>query len=322
MNAISVNRRSFLVASLAGGAALTFEAKLAFAAAGKANPAMLGAFITIEPDNSVTILAKNPEIGQGAGAVGRAGGEVDGDACPQIRIELEVAGEDGVAVGIDEFDDAVRRADALGDVVGHLAAAQGVTLEVMGEGSSMGPWNEKMRRQETERQGDIKYQVTWATLDEYLRKLETMGIAQNVASMVGAETVRTHVLGEEDVEPSPAELAKMQALVVQAGFPTKFSAGDCSIEPEMRRPSLGLVDRIDASPVINPNEEAHFPPDILVCPPRRFPGRCDIDVGQKQRRSRREQRQKQQRQPERRRPEDARQARPTKAPRKNRSARR
>jgi N-acyl-D-amino-acid deacylase len=93
---------------------------------------------------------------------------------------------------------------------------QGVTLEVMGEGSSMGPWNEKMRRQETERQGDIKYQVTWATLDEYLRKLETMGIAQNVASMVGAETVRTHVLGEEDVDPTPAELAKMQALVVQA----------------------------------------------------------------------------------------------------------
>lgn len=93
---------------------------------------------------------------------------------------------------------------------------QGVTLEVMGEGSSMGPWNEKMRRQETERQGDIKYRVTWATLDEYLRQLETLGIAQNVASMVGAETVRTHVLGEEDVDPDPAELKRMQALVVQA----------------------------------------------------------------------------------------------------------
>ena len=93
---------------------------------------------------------------------------------------------------------------------------QGVTLEVMGEGSSMGPWNEKMRRQETERQGDIKYPVTWATLDEYLTQLETLGIAQNVASMVGAETVRTHVLGEEDVDPDPAELKRMQALVVQA----------------------------------------------------------------------------------------------------------
>ncbi|HRD26924.1 MAG TPA: D-aminoacylase [Caulobacter sp.] len=93
---------------------------------------------------------------------------------------------------------------------------QGVTLEVMGEGSSMGPWNEKMRRQELARQGDIKFDISWTTLDGYLSHLETLGIAQNVASFVGAETVRTNILGEEDVDPTPAELARMRALVVQA----------------------------------------------------------------------------------------------------------
>jgi len=93
---------------------------------------------------------------------------------------------------------------------------QGVTLEVMGEGSSMGPWTEKMRRQERERQGDIKFDIAWTTLDGYLSHLEKMGVAQNVASFVGAETVRTNVLGEEDVDPTPAELARMRALVVQA----------------------------------------------------------------------------------------------------------
>jgi N-acyl-D-amino-acid deacylase len=93
---------------------------------------------------------------------------------------------------------------------------QGVTLEVMGEGSSMGPWSEKMRKQELTRQGDIKYPITWTTLDQYLSQLERIGVAQNVASFVGAETVRTHILGEEDVDPTPAELARMRALVVQA----------------------------------------------------------------------------------------------------------
>lgn len=93
---------------------------------------------------------------------------------------------------------------------------QGVTLEVMGEGSSMGPWSERMRKQELTRQGDIKYPITWSTLDQYLSQLEKIGVAQNIASFVGAETVRTNILGEEDVDPDPAELAKMRALVVQA----------------------------------------------------------------------------------------------------------
>jgi hypothetical protein len=72
---------------------------------------------------------------------------------------------------------------------------QGVTLEVMGEGSSMGPWNAEMKRLERSRQGDIKYDIAWTTLGEYLAYLEKEGISPNVASFVGAETVRTNVLG-------------------------------------------------------------------------------------------------------------------------------
>jgi N-acyl-D-amino-acid deacylase len=93
---------------------------------------------------------------------------------------------------------------------------QGVTLEVMGEGWSMGPMNAAMKAQETERQGDIKYPIEWTSLGDYLGWLEKRGIATNVASFVGAATVRVHELGEGDVDPSPEQLARMQALVRQA----------------------------------------------------------------------------------------------------------
>ena len=91
---------------------------------------------------------------------------------------------------------------------------QGVTLEVLGE-NSMGPLiagDEAPR----ERQGDIRYAIDWHTLGEYLRMLEQRGIAPNVASYVGAGTVRTAVLGEVDVPPTPAQLEQMRALVHQA----------------------------------------------------------------------------------------------------------
>jgi N-acyl-D-amino-acid deacylase len=93
---------------------------------------------------------------------------------------------------------------------------QGVTLEVMGEGSSMGPWNAEMIAQEVERQGDVKYPVSWKTLGGYLEMLEAKGVGPNVASMIGAETARTYVLGEGDVDPDARQLVAMRGLVVQA----------------------------------------------------------------------------------------------------------
>ena len=93
---------------------------------------------------------------------------------------------------------------------------QGVTLEVMGEGWSMGPMNATMKRQETERQGDIKYDIEWTTLGDYFGWLEKRGISTNIASFVGAATVRVHELGEGDVDPNSEQLGRMRALVRQA----------------------------------------------------------------------------------------------------------
>ena len=90
---------------------------------------------------------------------------------------------------------------------------QGVTLEVMGEGNSMGPLNPAMKANMTARQDDIRFPVTWTTLGGYLAMLEARGIAPNVASFVGATTVRINELGERDVDPTPDQLDRMRKLV-------------------------------------------------------------------------------------------------------------
>ena len=93
---------------------------------------------------------------------------------------------------------------------------QGVTLEVFGEGSSMGPLNDNLRQRLLEGQGHLRYDVPWTTLGEYLAHLQDKGISPNVASFVGATTVRTHVLGFDQRAPTTAELEQMQALVANA----------------------------------------------------------------------------------------------------------
>jgi N-acyl-D-amino-acid deacylase len=92
---------------------------------------------------------------------------------------------------------------------------QGVTLEVMGE-DSMGPLSPAMLAQSQANQGDVKYKIDWTTLGGYLDGLERRGLSVNVASYVGAGTVRTVVLGEGDVQPTPEQLGRMRALVRQA----------------------------------------------------------------------------------------------------------
>jgi len=93
---------------------------------------------------------------------------------------------------------------------------QGVTLEIMGEGESMGPLNDAMKAEMVELQSDIKYDIEWTTLAEYLEHLERRGISPNVASFIGAAIPRWYVIGHEDREPTPEELDQMRALVRQA----------------------------------------------------------------------------------------------------------
>jgi len=93
---------------------------------------------------------------------------------------------------------------------------QGVTLEVFGEGWSLGPLNERMKKERLEQQGDIKYDITWTTLDEALQALVARGISTNIASFVGATTVRMHEVADDDRPPTGAELARMRAHVDKA----------------------------------------------------------------------------------------------------------
>ena len=93
---------------------------------------------------------------------------------------------------------------------------QGVTLEVMGEGTSMGPLNARTKKQMEREQTDIKYPVAWTSLGEYLTYLEKKGVSCNVASFVGATTVRMNVVGEDNRAPTAVELDSMRLLVRQA----------------------------------------------------------------------------------------------------------
>jgi N-acyl-D-amino-acid deacylase len=165
------------------------------------------------------------------------GGEIyDGTGAGPVRGDVGVKGDRIVCVGACPAGAAKKTVDAKGQTVspgfinmlswsndsliqdgrGLSELKQGVTLEVMGEGSSMGPWSDAQKADDLRRQGDIKYDVAWTSLDEYLRHLEKRGVSLNVASFVGAETVRVNVLGEDDVDPTPEQLARMRALVVEA----------------------------------------------------------------------------------------------------------
>jgi len=166
----------------------------------------------------------------------RGGTVYDGSGAPGARADVGIKGDSIVAVGDLAGATARHEIDATGlavapGFINMLSWAtesliedgrslgdirQGVTLEVFGEGWSMGPLSDTMRQEELRDQGDIKFEIPWTTLGEYLDHLVGRGISPNVASFVGATTVRIHELGRDDVDPTPEQLERMRALVRQA----------------------------------------------------------------------------------------------------------
>ncbi len=159
----------------------------------------------------------------------------DGSGSPGRRVDIGITGDRIERVGDLSTASAKTTTDATGRAVApgfinmlswsteSLLAdgrsqgdiRQGVTLEIFGEGSSMGPLNDAMKKRMVEEMGDIKYDITWTTLAEYLRELERRGVSTNVASFIGATTIREHVIGLEDRKPTPQQLDEMRALVKQ-----------------------------------------------------------------------------------------------------------
>jgi len=166
----------------------------------------------------------------------RGGTVYDGSGEPPVISDVAIAGDTVAAIGdLSDADGAVE-IDASGMAVAPgfinmLSWAtesllidgrslgdirQGVTLEIFGEGESMGPLNESMKEEMRASQGDLEFDVDWTTLAEYLDHMVDRGIATNVASYIGATTVRVHEIGYDDRPPTPEELARMEDLVRDA----------------------------------------------------------------------------------------------------------
>ena len=174
-----------------------------------------------------------PGTAPGYDVIIRGGNVYDGSGAAPVRADVGLRGDQIVTIGDLSQARAASEVDASGlavapgfinmlswanesllhDPKSQSDIRQGVTLEIMGEGESMGPLNPSMKKMAAELQADIKYPISWTTLGEYLAFLEKKGTSTNVASFVGATTVRIHELGYADRTPSPEELGRMRALV-------------------------------------------------------------------------------------------------------------
>ena len=173
------------------------------------------------PGTSFDVLVKGGTLYDGSGgAPVRADVGVNGDQITAVGDLSAAAGKtvvdaSGMAVSpgfvnMMSGDDSLRvDGRSMSDI------KQGVTIEIMGEGYSMGPLNEAMRKEAIEAQGDLKYPITWKTLHEGMLDLQNHGVSTNFASFIGAATLRQYAIGNEDKPPTPAQLETMKKLVAE-----------------------------------------------------------------------------------------------------------
>ncbi|MGH8174109.1 MAG: D-aminoacylase, partial [Rhodanobacteraceae bacterium] len=163
----------------------------------------------------------------------RNGTVYDGSGGEPVKADIGIRGDRIATIGDLSTASARRKIDATGMAVapgfinvlswapdaliadgrGVSDSVQGVTLEIFGEGWSYGPLNADMKKEVLDQQGDIKYPVNWTTLGEFMQMLEKRGISPNIASFVGASTVRQFVVGNANRAPTAPELAQMQEQV-------------------------------------------------------------------------------------------------------------
>jgi N-acyl-D-amino-acid deacylase len=195
-------------------------------------PARLAAVLTLVVFAGCATTGPNDASGR-YDLVIRTGTLYDGSGGAAVKADVGIRGDRIVAIGDLSKARARRKVDATGMAVapgfvnvlswapdalmadgrGVSDSVQGVTLEIFGEGWSYGPLNAAMKKEVLEQQADIKYDITWSTLGEFMRTLEKRGVSPNIASFVGASTVRQYVVGNANRAPTPAELGDMQAQV-------------------------------------------------------------------------------------------------------------
>jgi N-acyl-D-amino-acid deacylase len=196
--------------------------------------------------------AEEPRVDEQFDVLIRGGSVYDGSGNPPRRADVGIKGDHIAAVGdlsqataktvVDASDLAVAPGfinmlswstdSLLVDGRGQSEVRQGVTTQIMGEGSSWGPVNAAIKKRMKAEQTDIQYDIEWTTLSDYLHFLQRKGISQNVASYLGATTVREYVLGLENKKPTADQLVQMRQLV----------------ERTMRDGALGIASALEYAP--------------------------------------------------------------------------